>query len=105
MLKICVHLRNLRTPIPAFRLNRTTEGRLRGLPDGTNTQPLADGTYRITIEEKPPAGTTPAAGTLLEPAATWIEVKTPFNWLPWALGVSALGAASVIGYSVWSLRK
>ena len=87
------------------QLNRTTEGRLRGLPAGTVTQPLTDGTYRITIEEKPAAGTTPAAGSLLGPIATWIEVQTPFNWLPWLLSVSAVAAAGVIGYSVWSLRK
>jgi hypothetical protein len=90
------------------QLMRTSEGRLRGLPAGTKTQPLANGIYRVTIEEKPAtaATTAPAAAPkTLDPVATWIEVRTPFNWVPWLLGVSLLGAAGVIGYSVWSLRR
>ena len=67
---------------------------------GTTTQPLANGIYRVTIEEKPTTG-----GEGLEAAAAWIEVKKPWNWVPWLLGFSALGAASVIGYSVWTLRR
>ncbi|HWB05088.1 MAG TPA: hypothetical protein VG796_18805 [Verrucomicrobiales bacterium] len=87
------------------QLARTSEGRLRGLPAGVSTPALANGIYRVTVEEKSATGAAPAAGTLLEPVATWIEVKTPFNWVPWALGISVLGAAGVIGYSVWSLRR
>ena len=82
------------------QLPRTNDGRLRGLMAGTTTQPLANGIYRVTIEEKPATG-----GEGLEAAAAWIEVKKPWNWVPWMLGVSALGAASVIGYSVWTRRR
>jgi hypothetical protein len=91
--------------LKSAQLARTTEGRLRGLPAGVSTPNLENGTYRVTVEEKPATGSAPAAGKLLEPVAAWIEVKTPFNWVPWLLGVSALGAVSVIGYSVWSLRR
>jgi len=82
------------------QLPRTSEGRLRGFIAGTTTQPLANGIYRINIEEKPASG---AQG--LEAVATWIEVRKPWNWLPWLLGASLCSAAAVIGYSVWSLRR
>jgi hypothetical protein len=91
--------------LKSAQLMRTSEGRLRGLPAGTKTQPLANGIYRVTIEEKPATTTVAGAAKVLDPVATWIEVKTPFNWVPWLLGVSLLGAAGVIGYSVWSLRR
>lgn len=91
--------------LKSAQLTRTSEGRLRGLPAGTNTQPLADGIYRVTIEEKPASTAATTAGQLLEPLATWIEIRTPFNWVPWLLGFSVLGAAGVIGYSVWTLRR
>lgn len=82
------------------QLTRTSEGRLRGLMAGTTVQPLANGIYRVTIEEKPASG-----GEGLKPVAAWIEVKKPWNWVPWVLGASVLGAMGVIGYSVWSLRR
>jgi hypothetical protein len=82
------------------QLPRTSEGRLRGLTAGTVTQPLANGIYRINIEEKPASG-----GPALEAVAAWIEVKQPWNWVPWLLGASLFSAAAVIGYSVWSLRR
>ena len=85
--------------LKSTQLSRTSEGRLRGLIAGTTTEPLANGVYRVTIEDKPPAGEGLAA------VAAWIEVKRPWNWVPWLLGVSVLGAAGVIGYSVWSLRR
>ncbi|HEX2748627.1 MAG TPA: hypothetical protein VHM91_11555, partial [Verrucomicrobiales bacterium] len=91
--------------LKSAQLARTSEGRLRGLPAGVSTPNLENGTYRVTIEEKPATAAAPGAGKLLEPAAAWIEVKTPFNWVPWLLGVSVLGAAGVIGYSVWTLRR
>jgi hypothetical protein len=89
--------------LKSVQLARTSDGRLRGLPAGTATQPLANGVYRVTIEEKPPTANSTVA--VLDPVATWIEVKTPFNWLPWVLTASILSAAGVIGYSVWSLRR
>ena len=89
--------------LKSVQLARTSEGRLRGLTAGTLTQPLPDGVYRVTIEEKPASGA--AAANVLPPVATWIEVNTPANWLPWLLGASLLGAAGVIGLSVWSLRR
>lgn len=86
------------------QLMRTSEGRLRGLSAGTRVLPLSDGIYRVTVEEKPVTGTEPH-GKLLAPVATWIEVDTPFDWVPWLLGISVTGALGVIGYSVWSLRR
>jgi hypothetical protein len=87
------------------QLARTTEGRLRGLPMGIATPALTNGKYRVTVEEKTATDTAPGGGKPLGPVYTWIEVKTPFNWVPWLLGVSVLGAAGVIGYSVWTLRR
>ena len=82
------------------QLPRTSEGRLRGMAAGTRTEPLANGVYRITIEEKPADG---SEG--LKAVAAWIEVKKPWNWVPWVLGASLTGALSVIGFSIWSLRR
>jgi hypothetical protein len=82
------------------QLSRTSEGRLRGLMAGTTTQPLANGIYRITVEEKPVGG-----GEGLKAVSAWIEVRKPWNWVPWMLGASALSAVGVIGYSVWTLRR
>lgn len=79
-------------------------GRLRGLAAGTSAlPPLANGFYRVTIQEKPAAEGEKSAG--IKAVAAWIEVKRGFDWLPWALTASLLCAAGVIGYSIWSLRK
>jgi hypothetical protein len=75
------------------------------LPTGIATPPLTNGIYRVTVEEKPSTGTAPGGGKTLGPLATWIEVKTPVNWVPWLLGFSVLGAAGVIGYSIWTLKR
>lgn len=86
--------------LKAAQLTRTNEGRLRGFMAGSTVQSLANGIYRVTIEEKPASG-----GEGLPAVAAWIEVKKPWNWVPWLLGLSVLGAAGVIGYSVWTLRR
>ncbi len=95
--------------LKSSQLYRTSEGRLRGLPVGVSPPPLANGVYKLTIEEKPvivsESGVASNTAGLLPPAATWIEIKAPFDWMPWALGVSVLGAVGVIGYSVWTLRR
>lgn len=91
--------------VKSANLHRTSEGRLRGLRTGTGTLPLADGVYRLTIEEKPAISSSSATAALLAPVAVWIEVQTPFKWMPWLLTLSLLGAAGVISYSIWTLRR